>query len=81
MEEDFVLEPEKEKFVEVLRAIVKKAPEILSTQSKVWLLFLTFVIHTSTAMFCFLISSVANGSKRLYGEILGKASAIMAINK
>ncbi|XP_067302258.1 serine/threonine-protein kinase WNK3 isoform X2 [Pseudorasbora parva] len=34
VEEDFVLEPEKEKFVEELRAIVKKAQEILSTQSQ-----------------------------------------------
>ncbi|XP_058265445.1 serine/threonine-protein kinase WNK3 isoform X6 [Hemibagrus wyckioides] len=34
VEEDFVLESEKEKFVEDLRAIVKKAQEILSTQSK-----------------------------------------------
>lgn len=46
VEEDFVLESEKEKFVEDLRAIVKKAQEILSTQSKVWLLFITRVIHT-----------------------------------
>lgn len=35
MEEDFVLEPEKEKFVEELRSIVKKAQAILSTQSQV----------------------------------------------
>uniref|UniRef100_A0A8C2HUP6 Serine/threonine-protein kinase WNK3 n=1 Tax=Cyprinus carpio TaxID=7962 RepID=A0A8C2HUP6_CYPCA len=34
VEEDFVLEPEKEKFVEELRAIVKKAQEILSTHSQ-----------------------------------------------
>ncbi|XP_051735229.1 serine/threonine-protein kinase WNK1 isoform X3 [Ctenopharyngodon idella] len=34
VEEDFVLEPEKEKFVEELRAIVKKAQGILSTQSQ-----------------------------------------------
>ncbi|KAK3547365.1 hypothetical protein QTP86_018864 [Hemibagrus guttatus] len=34
VEEDFVLESEKEKFVEDMRAIVKKAQEILSTQSK-----------------------------------------------
>ncbi|XP_026776512.3 serine/threonine-protein kinase WNK3 isoform X6 [Pangasianodon hypophthalmus] len=34
VEEDFVLESEKEKFVEDLRAIVKKAQEIFSTQSK-----------------------------------------------
>ncbi|XP_060750946.1 serine/threonine-protein kinase WNK3 isoform X7 [Tachysurus vachellii] len=34
VEEDFVLESEKERFVEDLRAIVKKAQEILSTQSK-----------------------------------------------
>ncbi|KAI4874368.1 hypothetical protein NFI96_017464 [Prochilodus magdalenae] len=34
VEEDFVLESEKEKFVEDLRAIVKKAQEILSTQSQ-----------------------------------------------
>ncbi|XP_047662958.1 serine/threonine-protein kinase WNK3 isoform X2 [Tachysurus fulvidraco] len=34
VEEDFVLDSEKEKFVEDLRAIVKKAQEILSTQSK-----------------------------------------------
>lgn len=32
MEEDFVLDTEKEKFVEELRAIVKKAHEILQTQ-------------------------------------------------
>ena len=35
MEEDFVVESEKEKFVEELRAIVKKAQEILQTQSQV----------------------------------------------
>lgn len=35
VEEDFVLESEKEKFVEDLRAIVKKALEILPTQSQV----------------------------------------------
>ncbi|KAK1803561.1 hypothetical protein P4O66_020977 [Electrophorus voltai] len=34
VEEDFVLESEKEKFVEDLRAIVQKAQEILSTQSQ-----------------------------------------------
>ncbi|KAK7132332.1 hypothetical protein R3I93_018779 [Phoxinus phoxinus] len=34
VEEDFVLEPEKEKFVGELRAIVKKAQGILSTQSQ-----------------------------------------------
>ncbi|XP_043079889.1 serine/threonine-protein kinase WNK3 isoform X2 [Puntigrus tetrazona] len=34
VEEDFVLEPEKEKFVEELRAIVKKAQGILSTHSQ-----------------------------------------------
>ncbi|XP_056304713.1 serine/threonine-protein kinase WNK3 isoform X4 [Danio aesculapii] len=34
VEEDFVLEPEKEKFVEELRSIVKKAQAILSTQSQ-----------------------------------------------
>ncbi|XP_017549776.1 serine/threonine-protein kinase WNK1 isoform X2 [Pygocentrus nattereri] len=34
VEEDFVLESEKEKFVGDLRAIVKKAQEILSTQSQ-----------------------------------------------
>ncbi|XP_051517989.1 serine/threonine-protein kinase WNK3-like isoform X2 [Myxocyprinus asiaticus] len=34
VEEDFVLESEKEKFVEELRAIVKKAQVILSTQSQ-----------------------------------------------
>ncbi|XP_050951973.1 serine/threonine-protein kinase WNK3 isoform X2 [Labeo rohita] len=34
VEEDFVLEPEKEKFVEELRAIVEKAQGILSTQSQ-----------------------------------------------
>ncbi|XP_051516334.1 serine/threonine-protein kinase WNK3-like isoform X2 [Myxocyprinus asiaticus] len=34
VEEDFVLEPEKEKFVEELRAIVKKAQGILITQSQ-----------------------------------------------
>ncbi|XP_057176217.1 serine/threonine-protein kinase WNK1 isoform X2 [Triplophysa rosa] len=33
VEEDFVLEPEKEKFVEDLKAIVKKAQGILSTQT------------------------------------------------
>lgn len=35
MEEDFVLDIEKEKFVEELRAIVKKAHEILQTHSQV----------------------------------------------
>uniref|UniRef100_A0A667ZTJ6 Serine/threonine-protein kinase WNK3 n=1 Tax=Myripristis murdjan TaxID=586833 RepID=A0A667ZTJ6_9TELE len=35
VEEDFVLELEKEKFVEELRAIVKKAQEILQTHSQV----------------------------------------------
>ncbi|XP_052397231.1 serine/threonine-protein kinase WNK3 isoform X4 [Carassius gibelio] len=34
VEEDFVLEPEKEKFVEELRTIVKKAQGILSTHSQ-----------------------------------------------
>ncbi|KAI5609062.1 serine/threonine-protein kinase WNK3 isoform X3 [Silurus asotus] len=34
VEEDFVLETEKEKFVEDMRSIVKKSQEILSTQSK-----------------------------------------------
>ncbi|XP_059383867.1 serine/threonine-protein kinase WNK1-like isoform X3 [Carassius carassius] len=34
VEEDFVLEPEKDKFVEELRAIVKKAQGILSTHSQ-----------------------------------------------
>ncbi|XP_046725279.1 serine/threonine-protein kinase WNK3 isoform X2 [Silurus meridionalis] len=34
VEEDFVLESEKEKFVEDMRSIVKKSQEILSTQSK-----------------------------------------------
>nr|XP_055044825.1 LOW QUALITY PROTEIN: serine/threonine-protein kinase WNK3 [Misgurnus anguillicaudatus] len=34
VEEDFVLEAEKERFVEDLRAIVEKAQEILSTQSQ-----------------------------------------------
>lgn len=35
MEEDFVLDVEKEKFVEDLRGIVKKAHEILETHSQV----------------------------------------------
>lgn len=37
MEEDFVLETEKEKFVEELKAIMKKAHEILQIHSMVCL--------------------------------------------
>lgn len=48
MEEDFVLDVEKEKFVEELRAIVKKAHEILQTHSLVSL----FHISTVSPLLC-----------------------------
>lgn len=50
VEEDFVLESEKEKFVEDLRAIVKKALEILHTHSQV-------CFNLVTLVFLFLLST------------------------
>lgn len=46
VEEDFVLDTEKDKFVEDLRAIVKKALELLPTQSQVCV-FLVVCVYVS----------------------------------
>lgn len=57
MEEDFVLDIEKEKFVEQLKAIVKKAHEILQTHPLVCLLLYSIFIHhlPSSLIFLFVI--------------------------
>lgn len=53
MEEDFVLDVEKEKFVEELKAIVKKAHEILQTHSLVYLFPYFYPSPSLLFFFCF----------------------------
>lgn len=55
MEEDFVLDVEKEKFVEELKAIVKKAHEILQTHSLVYLFPYFYPSPSLLFFFLFLI--------------------------